>query len=74
MYSDCAPDRNPAEISYAAVDRRLTHAQRKEILDVASYYNVRSYYVEISSVCLIGEDGYSICYVEKNGNVIPMWN
>lgn len=83
MYSDSAPNRNPAEISYTAVDRRLTVIQRDEILDIAKHYNATSYYCEFgndttkqraASVCVIGEYDDTLCYVDRAGKVYPNWS
>lgn len=72
MFSDCAPNRNPAEISFAAVDRRLYVKQREEILNLAKFYDADSYYVEDSGkVCVISVDGYSIAYVDRLGRIYP---
>lgn len=49
MFSDCAPNRNPAEISFAAVDRRLSPKQRDQVLALAKYYDADSYYCEFGS-------------------------
>ena len=76
MFSDHAPNRNPAEISFAAVDRRLYTKQREEILALAKYYDADSYYVENEGrqVCVMGYGGYTIAYVDRLGRITPNWN
>jgi hypothetical protein len=80
IMSDCAPNRNPAHISFAVVDRRLSAAQRKEVSDIGMFYDVNSYYCEFGddetrtqaqTVCVIDAYDHSLCYVDRNGNVKP---
>lgn len=80
FFSDCAPNRNPAHISFAVVDRRLSAKQRKEVSDIGMFYDVNSYYIEFGpdetrstalTVCVIDAYDNSLCYVARNGNVTP---
>jgi ribosomal 30S subunit maturation factor RimM len=73
MFSDCAPNRNPAEISFAAVDRRLRVRQREEILNLAKYYDADSYYIDdLGNVEVYNNEG-KIADVDSLGRIFPVY-
>jgi hypothetical protein len=72
MKSCHAPNRNPAEASFAAVDGRLTKVQQEEMLNLIKYYEVSCYWINQDKiVSMMHADGFCIGYIDRTGKFIP---